>query len=154
MQRPRDLTIFVVSVLIYSLVLSAGLAVLPNLPGYSKTSPFIAIAIASVMLGARGVSWRRRLAYAGVVLGVFISFNLAFTAVGAWRYLKDAPISSPLVWVLGIGYVVMGLAFPLAALLLFVGRDPSVLWVKRTPTAGAKRGMSATKKRSKKARHG
>lgn len=118
MQRARDIGLFAGIALAYSL--AVGALVQPTFGGNS----LVAVAVASVMLSARGVRWGRRLGYAAFVLGTFLAFE--------WltRSLQSAYGSSELVFeLLGMIAIVFMMAFPVAVLLVFVGRDPSVLWV-------------------------
>ena len=118
MQRARDIALFAGMALAYSLAVGALVQ-----PAFGANS-LVAVAVASVMLSARGIRWGRRLAYAAFVLGTFLAFE--------WltRSLQSAYGSSELVFdVLGMIAIVFTMAFPLAVLLGVVGRDPSVLWI-------------------------
>lgn len=129
MQPRRDIGIFVALVIAYSTVLSiVARNVLSN--------SLIVIAAASVILSARGVAWKRKLPYASVALGGFIVFDLAFDLFGLTERFSAFGVE-PASTALGLVYMVFVLAYPLAVLLMFVGRDPSELWVK-TAVGGAK----------------
>ena len=125
MHPTRDITIFAASVFGYSLVFS-------YLARNASGNPLFAIAIASVMLSALGVPWPRKLVFATVCLGGFVLFELAFDALGLTARMASFGYEM-VASVIGTVYIVLVLAYPLVVLLLFVGRDPSVLWVGETP---------------------
>jgi hypothetical protein len=134
-RRPPDVFVFAVSVILWALLLSAVTAFVPGLPGYGRSDSLIVIPVASVMLSARGATWKRRLLYAGTVLVVFMIFDYLFVTLGAAAYLLRARGFAPAEWAVGAAYVAMSLAFPAGALLVFVGRDPSMLWTKSATIA-------------------
>lgn len=122
MRHGRDVTIFVGSVLAYSLLLSA---VTPD----RLANSLFAVTVTSVIFAARGCSWKRKLVYAGAAFGGVVLFDRAFFLLGldARLYAFGAELAAT---TFGLLYLVFTVAYPLAVLLLFVGRDPSVLWVK------------------------
>ena len=88
--------------------------------------------VISAMLAARGFSWKRKLIYASITLGVFALFRLAYEVFGlleiAARQQAENP-DAPSLLVLFYGAFLT--SFPLAMLVFFVGRTPSLLWSKR-----------------------
>ncbi len=83
MHPKRDVAIFVGWVFAYSLLLSAVVTWLPRVGGYAPTDSLIVIAVVSVMLGARGVSWRRKLGYVVRDLGRLRCGRLCLRLLGA-----------------------------------------------------------------------
>ena len=134
MRRLPSVLIFIVSVLAYSILLSALIWMLPK-GRFNPSNSFIVLPAVSVMLSARGVAWRRRLAYAAATLGTFLVVDFLFASSGlaasVWPVFGVELGASAL----GVVYMAFSMAFPLAALFVFVGRDPSVLWSK-VPSPG------------------
>lgn len=142
MRKPPDVAIFVGSVILWSVALAMATYFVPGLPSYGRTDSLIVIPVASVILSARGATWSRRLRYAGLVLAVFLTFDYLFVSLGAASYLLGAGGFGPAAWALGVVYVAMSLAFPAGTLLVFVGRDPSMLWTEpatKTPKPAGKK---------------
>jgi hypothetical protein len=130
MQQKRDVVIFMASVLLFSLLLSAVAWMLPKI-NYNPSDTLIVIAVASVILSARGASWRRRLLYSGLVLGVFVLVDFVFLSSGLMRYaFVGLEALDPVPSVLAVAYMFFAQGFPFVVLLLFAGRNPSMLWTK------------------------
>ena len=92
-----------------------------------------ATAVVAVMLAAQDVSWKRKLTFAGataalsILLFEVVANSFLGTAAGALTTLDVQSVTN---WQLA-GFVVVQVLFlgvPLAALALFVGRQPSRLW--------------------------
>jgi hypothetical protein len=130
MQERSDVGIFVASVVVYSVLLAAGLWWLPSLGGFSPSDSLVTIPVVSVILSARAIDWRRRLAYAGVILGTFLAINFVFAYSGLLTEVGKALGDDLLASTIGVAYIALSFAFPIGCLLLFVGRDPSILWAK------------------------
>ena len=136
MSAKRDIAVFVVVTLAWSVALAAFFWLLPKVT-YNPADALITISAASVILAARGVSWRRRLIYAAVVLGIFLLVDYWFLSSGmmhaAFAGLNAGDTGQS---VTAVAYMVFAQALPFVILVLFVGRDPSVLW-RSTPKGGA-----------------
>jgi hypothetical protein len=134
MRRLSDVLIFFGSVIVYSVLLAALIWMLPK-GRFNPSNSFIVLPAVSVMLSARGVAWRRRLAYAAATLGTFLVVDFLFASSGlaasVWPVFGVELGASAI----GVVYMAFSMAFPLAALFVFVGSDPSVLWVKVRSTA-------------------
>jgi hypothetical protein len=134
MRRLPDVLIFFGSVIVYSVLLAALIWMLPK-GRFNPSNSFIVLPAVSVMLSARGVAWRRRLAYAAATLGTFLVVDFLFASSGlaasVWPVFGVELGASAI----GVVYMAFSMAFPLAALFVFVGSDPSVLWVKLRSTA-------------------
>ena len=138
MPSRRDLLVFLISVLFYSVVLSAIAWTLPKI-NWNPADALIVIPSAAVILSARGATWRRRLLCAGLVLGVFLLADFVFLASGLMHYafagLSELDVVPS---VLAVVYMFFAQAFPFVVLLLFVGRNPAMLWTRpdarRDPT--------------------
>jgi hypothetical protein len=134
MRRLPDVLIFFGSVIVYSVLLAALIWMLPK-GRFNPSNSFIVLPAVSVMLSARGVAWRRRLAYAAATLGTFLVVDFLFASSGlaasVWPVFGVELGASAI----GVVYMAFSMAFPLAALFVFVGSDPSVLWVKVRSTA-------------------
>ncbi|MDR3686257.1 MAG: hypothetical protein P4L93_04785 [Coriobacteriia bacterium] len=130
MRPNRDIAVLAVSVVLFATVLSVVAWVLPKV-NYNPEDALIVIPVASVILSARGASWRRRLLYAGLVIGVFLLVDFAFLASGLMQY-SFAGLSQldPLPSVLAVVYLFFAQGFPFVVLILFAGRNPSMLWTK------------------------
>lgn len=128
--RRRDVAIFVGSALAYSVLLALLAWSLPRLLSYKPSDSLIVIAAASIILAARGAPYRRKLAHAGVLLGGFVVLDFALTASGFIAWVARGYVVDPVPTVIGVVYEVFSYGFPLVVLVLFVGRDVSVLWAK------------------------
>ena len=101
--------------------------------GTSFLSPRVvgfAVPIVAVMLAARGARWSRRVAFAAVTLGGLILVDAVANVTGL-RALLDAVDNfqtAPALSVLGIAYSIVPIVYSASALMLFVGRRPSMLW--------------------------
>ena len=131
MRSRHDVAFFACRVAAFSVLLAAVAWSLPGLQGLDPRHSLTVIPAASVILGARGASWRRKAAFAGAMLGIFVGLDAAFVMSGAMDYVLEASGSGLAASTLGVAYGVLSLALPLAFLLVFVRRDPSILWVKR-----------------------
>ena len=132
MRRNRDVITFVV----WFLVLSVTLGWLYWTAGTPLQSGalnvMLAIQVVSAMLASRGFSWRRKVVYASVTAGVYLTVGVAYDTLGlgeiALRQVAQNPDSPSIPLLL---YLTFLTAFPLAMLVFFVGRTPSLLWSKR-----------------------
>jgi len=131
MPKPRDLALFMGSVLGFAVALSAIAWLLPRVD-YNPSDALGVIGVASVILSARGASWPRRLLYSGIVIAGFILVDASFLISGLMHYaFAGLAALNPGPSVLAITFVIFAQVFPLAVLVVFVGRDPSVLWIAR-----------------------
>ena len=131
MHQKRDLTLFLGSVLLWSVALSAIAWSMPRTRGFNPHDALIVIPVAAVILSARGASWRRRLLYAGLVLGVFVAVDIAFLSSGLMGYaFAGLSTGDPKASVMAVTYLFFAQGFPFVVLLIFAGRNPSVLWKK------------------------
>jgi hypothetical protein len=130
MRPTRDVSIFVGSAIAYSIGLSLLAWSLPRLFGYKPSDSLIVISVASAILAARGAPYRRKLLYAGVVLGGFVLVDFALTASGFLGWVAGGYGVGVVRTAIGVLYDVFAYGFPLVVLVVFVGRDVSVLWVK------------------------
>jgi len=90
-------------------------------------------AVIAVMLAAQGASWKRKLLFAGLTVGLstglFAVATLSGLAQAASSYATsgaELPTNAQLASIAARQVIIAGV--PLAALALFVGRRPSVLW--------------------------
>jgi hypothetical protein len=118
--RRRDVASFAVLVIVCSVGLAALLH--PIVGGNSLVSA----GVASVILCSRGFSWGRKITFAAIVL-------VGFGAFQRWHDLLGLNVgggfaTEPTATVVGMVYIVFMMAFPLAVLVIFLGRDPSALW--------------------------
>lgn len=125
----RDRLIFGVSSVAVSFALYGAASYAQSRHYYVPSSVGFLVAALAVMVCALGVSWGRKAAYAGGLLGAFIVFDLAMTAVG----LGGAASGTGSVAVrvgpaVALFLAAVLLVLPLAALAAFVGSDPSTLW--------------------------
>ncbi len=128
MQPRRELITFIAGFVLLSLVLgwffwSSSFAQV----GVSM----LAVPVISAMLASRGFSWRRKVTYAAATLGLYVAGSLVAQATGlvalASQQVLDSSSFPSLSVVLYMAYLS---TFPFAMLLLFVGRNPSLLWSK------------------------
>ena len=95
----------------------------------------------SAMLASQGFGWRRKLTYAAATLGLYVLGSWVAEATGSWRsasqQILDPSAFPSLPVVLYMAYLS---TFPFAMLVLFVGRNPSLLWSKSRTSADASPG--------------
>jgi hypothetical protein len=139
MRARRDLGIFAVSCVAWSLLLSAVVWSVPSVAGYAPGASIITVTIASVILSARGSSWMRKAAFALGMVSAFAVADAAFFFSGGMAYVMNAPVLAPLAVVLGIVYLLIEVALPITVLLVFVGGEPSVLWTESSNNGTAAR---------------
>jgi hypothetical protein len=87
----------------------------------------------AVMLAARGVPWRRKLLWVAGTLLLFGATDVVAALAGIERIWSESESTSYVAATVGQGlagvvYHTFSLVCPLAALALFVGRRPNVLW--------------------------
>jgi len=109
--------------------------------------------VVAVMLAAQGVSWRRKAIFASVTVGLSIAL---FTFAGVSGIGRAASaLTSPGVVVATnpqlVAFALLQVFFlgvPLAALAMFVGRRPSVLWTsaRRDAEASGPSGLRRSRK--------
>ena len=93
-----------------------------------------ATAAIAVMLAAQGVGWRRKLLFAGATgaLSILLFEIVAHSFLGSAADALTDPsvVGTATDWQLAafVAVQVLFLGVPIAALALFVGRRPSVLW--------------------------
>jgi hypothetical protein len=127
----RDKAIFVGASVLASFVLFGTVALLKASHFYTPWDVEFLLAVMAVMIGALGVPWKRKLAAVALTLGGFSAFSLLTLLTGS----PGRGAAGPIVVVLSMVYALVPLIYPLAALALFVGTDPAVLW---TPVAEKK----------------
>lgn len=120
MRPVRDIAVFVLLVITYSTLIAL-------LTRNILTSSLVAVACVSVILAARGVGWKRRGLFALIGFVGFALFDKAYDLFGLTDRLATFG-SETIGTVLGLTYIVVTFAYPLAVLVAFIGRDPSVLW--------------------------
>lgn len=121
MQKKRDILIFAAQVVVFS-------AVLAYLSREIFSNAMFVIAAASVVLAARGAEWLRRIAYSTALLGGYYVFDRAYELFGLTERTLQGFGSNPVSNMLGLVYVTVTFAYPVAILVLFVGKTPSMLW--------------------------
>ena len=112
----------------------------------------LATATIAVMIAAQGVSWQRKARFVGLTAGMALGLHevARISGLGA----ADSAALSPgpqgatnLQLAAVVAIQVFFVAVPLAALTLFVGRRPSVLWTARdVPNRGKRRPAGSGKK--------
>lgn len=103
---------------------------LPAVDADVRQTMFVA-PILSAMLAARGFPWRRKVVYSAITVGIYGLVSIVAQLAGVYEAL-DAEIgvvTSPLYLPILL-YVAFVATFPLAMLVLFVGRNPQHLWSK------------------------
>jgi hypothetical protein len=127
--RPRDFAFFAASVLVFAVALSAIAWTLPR-DYYNPSDALAAIASASVILSARGARWPRRLAYAAVALAGYVLVDAAFMLSGMMHWaFAGLSVGDRAGSVAAVAFMFFAQLFPLAILVLFAGRNPSILWL-------------------------
>lgn len=121
MRPQRDLVFFAVLVVVFSLAIGA---VVQPLVG---ADALVGVAAASVMLSARRESWPRKIYYAVITIVGSVAFVRWYAILGL-PGLVAGDTSGLRGIAASMVYIVFMMAFPLAMLLVFVGRDPAVLW--------------------------
>lgn len=135
----RDRFVFGAASLAVSFALY-GVAAYAQASGYyAPSSVGFLVAALAVILCALGVSWTRKVVFAGSLLVAFVAFDLAMAAFGlrgtALGGGAPPPRFGPAV---ALFFAAVPLALPLAALAVFVGRDPGVLWTRSSSRARVK----------------
>ena len=128
----RDKAIFAGGSLLASLALFGMVALLKAQNYYTPWDVGFVLGAVGIMIGAVGVPWKRKLAAAALTLGGFSAFSLLTLLTGS----PGRGGVGPIVVALSLIYTLVPLVYPLAALALFVGADPAVLWTSRTQAAG------------------
>jgi hypothetical protein len=88
-------------------------------------------AVIAVMLAAQGASWRRKLLFAGATLGLVLLLYAIVAVCGLESGSSSLQTSQAATGPQVIAYLATKVAFlalPLAALAVFVGRRPAMLW--------------------------
>lgn len=136
----RDKAVFAGVSLAVSFALFGIVAALRANHYYTPLNVGFVLPAAAVMIAALGASWRRKLVAIAIMLGAYTAVDAlavvtGFQAAVARPHGTDS--AGELVGLAVIAYSLVPMIFPLAALAIFVGRDPSMLW---TPKAqGGKR---------------
>jgi hypothetical protein len=99
---------------------------------YTPEFSYYLIPAIALIVSARGTSWRRK---AWFVVGLVAAFSLMDLLVGVTGLQRNVStvteVTSPADFIapaLRLVYAVLPLVLPVAAIVLFVGRDPSMLW--------------------------
>jgi len=91
----------------------------------------LAVPVMSAMLASRGFTWKRKLAYASITLGLYVLGSMVAEVTGllalATEVVNTGATFPPPSVLLYMAYLS---AFPFVMLVLFVGRTPSLLWSK------------------------
>lgn len=133
MQRSREPLIFGVTFVALSMLIGwvfwASTGVLGE---YDLNRSMLAVPVVSAMIAAIGFAWRRKAVYVSVTLGLYVLARVVAELAGlddlAARELNTFGGFPSLVTMLYLAFLS---TFPLAMLVLFVGRTPSLLWSKR-----------------------
>lgn len=128
MHPRRDLVAFIVEFVVLSLVL--GWIFFNNSFAQVGVS-MLAVPVMSAMLASQGFTWKRKLMYTAATLGLYVLGSLIAEATGlvelASQQILDPNSFPSLSVVLYMAYLS---TFPFAMLVLFVGRNPTLLWSK------------------------
>jgi len=130
MHRKRDAILF--AALFVALSLALGW-VFWNSTSAQVGVSMLAVPVISAMLAAQGFTWKRKLIYAAATLALYLLGSAIANATGLIALATDqlnSGTSFPSPWVLV--YMAYLTAFPFVMLVLFVGRNPSLLWSKST----------------------
>lgn len=133
MRPGRDRLIFTVAFLVSSTVLGwLFWTATGSVGGFTLDSAMLAVPVVSAMLCARGFGWKRKAVYVAVTLGVYLLVGVAagvtgFHAVAARELNSVGPFPS----VPTMLYLAFLTVFPLVMLVLFVGRNPALLWERK-----------------------
>ena len=130
MHRKRDAILF--AALFVALSLALGW-VFWNSTSAQVGVSMLAVPVISAMLAAQGFTWKRKLIYAAATLTLYLLGSAIANATGLIALATDqlnSGTSFPSPWVLV--YMAYLTAFPFVMLVLFVGRNPSLLWSKST----------------------
>lgn len=138
MQPGRDIAIFVGLVAVFSTAIAFVARDLLT------ENALFAVAVASVILAARGAEWKRKLPYAAIALGGLVASEQLTVVLGLGEYMGGFGVEAAAT-ALGVAYIAFTLTFPLAVLLLFVGRDPSVLWSRRVDPGSTNKQRSSVR---------
>jgi hypothetical protein len=89
----------------------------------------------SMIAGAVGASWQRKLRFSAGLLGFVIAFDLVGYVTG-WLALVDGATVVRSVWaaLLILAHQVILVAMPVVTLVLFAGKRPSVFWEDAPPS--------------------
>jgi len=133
MRLRSDVLLFSASFVVISMALGwLFWSVVTPAGAYALETTMLAVPVISAMLASIGFGWRRKLVYAAFTFGLYVFTSLVAEIVG----LRETAIQQ----LAGTGgipsagvvlYVAWLTTFPLAMLVLFVGRTPSLLWSKR-----------------------
>ena len=130
MRRTRDPVIFGLGFA----ALSVGLGLLlwygkASLWGYTFDRGLLAVAGTSAIIAARGFPWQRKAVYGVLCIGGYLLVGVLGQVTGLHARAAaelGAPVAMPSVWALL--YAALLVAYPLAVIVLFVGRNPELLW--------------------------
>jgi hypothetical protein len=99
---------------------------------YSLRRSMVVVPVLSVMLGARGFAWRRKAVYSAIVFGVYVLGGIVADAIGLHAVDSLFGTRGLFVALAAFLYLAFLWTFPLATLVLFVGRTPAMLWSRRS----------------------
>lgn len=92
----------------------------------------VAVPAVSVMLAARGYSWRRKFAYAGITIVFYVLVGVLAQLSGLYAAAdSETGSSQAFLSPLTLIYLTFLTTFPLGMLVLFVGRSPHLLWSRK-----------------------
>lgn len=133
MSRRIQAVTFAVQFGVLSLVFGWLFWVLGGLPAVDadvRQTMFVA-PILSAMLASRGFPWRRKVVYSAITVGIYGLVSIVAQLAGVYEALDAGAgvVTSPLYLPILL-YVAFVATFPLAMLVLFVGRNPQHLWSK------------------------
>jgi len=105
---------------------------LPTSHPYSLRNSMFLVPVLAAMLAARGHTWKRKLTFALLALGIFLLADLAAVLSGLQSMSVNARYFGTGFWrsLLVVAYSTFIAAYPLVCLALFVGKKPARLWSK------------------------
>jgi hypothetical protein len=128
----RDKLLFVGASVLVSFVLFTVLWLANAAHIYTPWDVGFVLAAVAVMIAALGVPWRRKVVAVVLTLGGFSVFGLFTLITGSEAVAARGSVIGQMMALLGVVYALVPLVYPLAALAIFMGRDPSVLWTRRS----------------------
>jgi len=146
----RDKALFVGASIVVSVALFALIAWAVTLHVYVPAEVGYLVPAVAVMACALGVGWRRKATSIALTVGGFTLFDAVTRATGL-QSIASRPLAGRLGEQATVGlaliYALVPLVYPLAALVLFVGRRPSVLWTAPEAPRGAPKRRARVGKR-------
>jgi len=128
----RDKAIFAGISIVLSLALFALVSQLKAIQFYTPWDVSAVLAAVAVMVAALGVSWKRKAVAVLATLVGYTAFDLLGSLVRVALTGGGTPSAAGGMSLMAFSwlYSLIPPLYPLAALVVFVGRDPSVLWTR------------------------